>query len=246
MTEEDEDEEALRAPAARAQELFMQLLRMSAESKKVPLDKELQARPRPLFAADAVRPHGSRVCAARVCMACHEVTGSAVVQEPSEFEDLPPSQQSFWLVSMFLQAPEVQQRVLEMRGAAERFEYIIATLEDATKRMLAQRALQGVFSTTGGASEAEADADEDGGVLRRGAAGGSSDVEVASASTDVQAPSSESDDASDGAGSASDREQGSARDGSDSGAAGSSEASASDAARSDGEGDGPGASSATK
>lgn len=44
FTEEDEDEETLQEPAARAQELFMQLLRMSAESKKVPLDKELQAR----------------------------------------------------------------------------------------------------------------------------------------------------------------------------------------------------------
>jgi hypothetical protein len=62
---------------------------------------------------------------------------------------------------MFLRSPDVQQRVLQMESAKERLEYIIATLEDATKRLVAQRALASVFSTK--ATTEDADAPEDGG-----------------------------------------------------------------------------------
>lgn len=61
---------------------------------------------------------------------------------------------------MFLRSAEVQQRVLQMDSAQERLQYIIATLEDATKRLVAQRALASVFSTK--ISTDDADAPEDG------------------------------------------------------------------------------------
>lgn len=165
--------------------------------------------------------------------------GGTCVQEPPEFTELKPSQQSFWLVSMFLQAPEVQQRVLEMRRGAERFDYIIATLEDATKRMLAQRALQGVFSTSGGAGEADADTDDDGGVLLRGEAAGG-DADAAGAKSDA-AQGSDGEGAGGDAQASGSEASGSA--GGDAAGASGDEGGGSDAARSDGESDSPGASS---
>lgn len=69
------------------------------------------------------------------------------MQEPPQLDTLKPSELSFWMVSMFAEAAQQQQKMLEMESAQERLEEIKVSLTDTVKYLSAALALEGAFAS---------------------------------------------------------------------------------------------------